>query len=268
MDGFIEVEHTGTVRLHKMGSGPKPIIALHGFSRSGAIFGGLARRLNESHTIYALDLPYHGETKWNGERYTPKQLADVILTIKVAMNLGAVDFLGHSLGGRILLKLFGQSLLPADLATSLTLVAPDGLRGNYTGKLDLLPRRVVNALAWAGSRPDALLKLADFLHRRGLFDIYTLNYLKHHLRDLRTQRMLLGSFRSLPAFRLGSNEQDGLQAFNAPIRTYLGSHDRLMNDKAVQRWFSNMPNAAVIGYQGHHSLPTEMLAEHFTRITV
>ncbi|PHI19620.1 hypothetical protein CEQ90_12165 [Lewinellaceae bacterium SD302] len=260
MNKFIHLDQVGDVRLRVMGSGPRAVIALHGFSRNGGIFGGLARRLERSHTFYAPDLPYHGETDWTTERYSPQQVSKLILAVKVAVGIDRAAFLGHSLGGRILLKLFGQGLLSPETAASLTLVAPDGLRGNYTGKLDMLPSGVVRALAWAGSRPDALLKLANFLHRRGLFDAYTLNYLTHHLRDARTQRMLLGTFRSLPAFQLGRTERAGIARLNVPIRTYLGSHDPLMNNQAVERWFADVPNTEVVGYRGHHSLPVEELA--------
>lgn len=249
----------GQIAVHRLGSGPKPIIALHGFSRNGSIFAPLARRLEQSHTIYAIDLPFHGQTEWRAERYDPQDIASVILASVAARSISRARFLGHSLGGRLLLKVLGQGLLPADLVEDLTLVAPDGLRGNYTGRLDKLPSGLVKALAWAGGRRDALLKLAELLHRRGLFDRYTLHYLQHHLRDERTQRMLLGSFRTLPKFRLGKNEQQQLADLNSII-TLVGTHDPLMNLKAVQRWFEPLPQASVQQYQGHHSLPVEVLA--------
>lgn len=260
MKTHLDVSELGRVCLHKMGHGPQAIIALHGFSRTGSIFTPLAHLLEKTHTFYALDLPFHGATNWQANSYSPEDIAKVILTSVEAKNISSAKLLGHSLGGRIWLKTIGQGLLPPTIINELILVAPDGLRGHYTGKLDKIPSGLVKALAWAGGRRDALLKLANFLHQRRLFDKYTLNYLKHHLRDERTQQMLLGSFRSLPAFRLGKTEQKGLEQLQR-ITTLVGTQDPLMNFAAVQRWFQPLQNASTRHYNGHHSLPVSELAQ-------
>jgi pimeloyl-ACP methyl ester carboxylesterase len=277
MEQLIDIAGIGQIQLRRLGSGPKKILAIHGFSRAGSIFEGLARRLGRTHTLYAIDLPYHGGTQLLADRYSPDDIEQILRTAIEAMrrqgagNQSAhdsepIDLLGHSLGGRMLLKTLGTNRLSGENISSLTLVAPDGLRGNYTGKLDVIPSGVVKALAWAGGRKDAMIRIARFLHRGGLFDAGTLNYLSHHLKDKRTQLMLLGTFRSIPAFRLGRTERSGLARREIPTTVFLGSHDPLTNDKAVLRWFNEIPAASVEIYRGHHSLPTEELARHFEEL--
>lgn len=253
-----DLKDVDRIAWRRYGTGPAPIIALHGFSRDGGIFGGLGRRLAQTHVIHACDLPYHGSTQWSAPRYDAKEVAGLIRDRMISQGIERANFLGHSLGGRLLLKVLGGGLLPAAAVRGLVLVAPDGLRGNYTGKLDKLPGPLVRALAWAGGRRDALLRLARLLHRRGLFDRYTLQYLEHHLRDERTQKMLLGTFRSLPAFRLGAAEQRGLASV-PKILALVGDRDPLMNREAVSRWFAPLEQAVVRPYAGHHSLPLGVL---------
>jgi len=89
----------GNVSVREYGAGP-PLVALHGFTLTGAQFEPLANHLGRS--ILAPDLPGHGTT-----RVTP---VDVPTTIAALTQwLQGVDtpvpVLGYSMGGRIALSL-------------------------------------------------------------------------------------------------------------------------------------------------------------------
>ena len=47
-----------------MGSGKQILIALHGYGDNAALYKVLLPSLGNRYTIYAIDLPYHGRTRW------------------------------------------------------------------------------------------------------------------------------------------------------------------------------------------------------------
>lgn len=93
-----------TVAYQKVGSGT-PLIILHGWGSSMRAMMPIATQLSELRTSYVIDLPGFGNSpeppvSWNIDDY-----ADLIESFIKDLNLGQVDLLVHSFGGRISLKL-------------------------------------------------------------------------------------------------------------------------------------------------------------------
>ena len=97
------------VKLHSTtrGKGP-PVVLLHGLFGSGSNLGALSRALQDSFTVYSVDLPNHGDSDW---------LEDADL----ASTAGAVgDWLSHqglaqaraqSQGGTLAVQIQGQAII-------------------------------------------------------------------------------------------------------------------------------------------------------------
>lgn len=121
--------HGPTLAYRTYGHGPLPMLAFHGFGRTGADFAVLEPALGERCTIYAFDLHFHGQSPGYPERadqpFTPKELA--VFFAAFADHIGAkkVALLGYSLGGRIALSLLEQ--MPERIQSAY-LAAPDGLK--------------------------------------------------------------------------------------------------------------------------------------------
>lgn len=86
-----------------MGSGP-PVVLLHGLFGSGNNLGALARALQDSHTVYALDLPNHGRSDWLEDASLPA-LAACLGEWLSEQGIAAASLLGHSLGGKVAMQL-------------------------------------------------------------------------------------------------------------------------------------------------------------------
>jgi len=89
----------------KEGNGPKNILLLHGWGSNYTLFDKIIKFLSQKHTVYALDLPGFGSSDlpsnpWNVDDYTKL----VIEFIKL-MKIDKLSLLGHSFGGRIIIKL-------------------------------------------------------------------------------------------------------------------------------------------------------------------
>ncbi len=103
--------------IHRFGTGPRRVVALHCAQGNGAMFGGLAL---PNATLIAPDLRGHGtEPLWNGQGdYHSDCTRDAIV---LAETEAPVDLIGHSLGATIALRV---ALERPELLRSLTLIEP------------------------------------------------------------------------------------------------------------------------------------------------
>lgn len=99
-----------------------PVVALHGFTQSGASWAGLARRLQATHRVVAVDLPGHGASAgveadlWEGAELVADAAA-------AAVGPGPAAYVGYSLGGRFALHL---ALRRPDVVSRLVVVSATG----------------------------------------------------------------------------------------------------------------------------------------------
>ncbi|HRF80540.1 MAG TPA: alpha/beta fold hydrolase [Flavobacteriales bacterium] len=121
--------HGPTLAYRTYGSGPLPVLAFHGFGRTGADYAILEKELGDRCTLYAFDLHFHGQSPGYPERaetpFTPKELATFFTAFADRIGAEQVATLGYSLGGRIALNLLEQ--VPERISHAF-LAAPDGLK--------------------------------------------------------------------------------------------------------------------------------------------
>jgi len=174
------------------------MLSVHGFGRNGRRMERLALALGKEYTTFAPDLPYHGRSEWVEQQYTPRELAEVFNRLLADYQNHPVYLLGHSLGGRILSNCLPYLKHPD--VRDLALVAPDGAGGRYTNWIDTLPTSLIRPLAKFSERPRYILRLSNWLHRRGVINRYSAEYLNHNLKDGTFRRRLAGSLRSVLKF--------------------------------------------------------------------
>jgi len=96
------------VAYYTVGDG-KPLIILHGWGSSSEVMMPLAKKLSALRTCVLIDLPGFGETPEPQDPWSVGDYADLINTfISEKYQELPVDFLVHSFGGRILLKILSQ----------------------------------------------------------------------------------------------------------------------------------------------------------------
>jgi 2-succinyl-6-hydroxy-2,4-cyclohexadiene-1-carboxylate synthase len=83
------------------GSGP-PLVALHGFTQTGRLWGTFGEMLEKDFTVVAVDLPGHGDSR--GVRADlPTAAGLVVDAVQGLLGSEPCDLLGYSLGARIAL---------------------------------------------------------------------------------------------------------------------------------------------------------------------
>lgn len=118
IDGVRNVEIAGNrFSVHSHGDGPgAPLILLHGFLGSAAWWNGPGARWAASRTVFAVDLPGHGETLTRREAFGyARQVAAVAALINALSPGRPAHLLGYSMGGRLALGAAVQGLHLASL---------------------------------------------------------------------------------------------------------------------------------------------------------
>lgn len=102
------------------------LVLVHGLGSAGSIWKSLLPELTKDFTVYAIDLPGHGEAPLIGETgFEPQSLAQSIVDL-MESSYGIQEFhvAGNSLGGWIALEM---AAVAPDRVKSVTALAPAGL---------------------------------------------------------------------------------------------------------------------------------------------
>lgn len=115
----------GPLRYLKTGDAPGiPVLLLHGFGGDLNSWMFNQPALSARHTVFALDLPGHGESTKQIDLASVAALSQTVDAFLEAMGIDIAHIVGHSLGGGCALSL---SLDHPVRAASLTLICPVGL---------------------------------------------------------------------------------------------------------------------------------------------
>lgn len=248
--------------VRRYGNGRKIMLSVHGFGRNGRRMERLALALGQEFTTFAPDLPYHGKSEWVEQRYAPADLAATFNCLLADFQDRPVYLLGHSLGGRILSNTL--PLLDHPDIRDLALVAPDGAGGRYTNWIDTLPSSLIRPLAKFTERPRYLLRLSNFLRRRGVINRYSVEYLNHNLKDGTFRRRMAGSLRSVLLFPPSPADLEAALSWRAITATvFAGDRDPLLHHERLEAVYGPLPSVRVVPYTGSHWLPEQLLYDYY-----
>lgn len=109
------------INFQKMGSG-EPMIIMHGLFGTLDNLKLIAKSLANSHTVYLIDLPGHGESSCV-QPFDLPNMAKAVIEFAEEMGLTNFSILGHSLGGKVAMEV---ALARPDLVKSIAVadIAP------------------------------------------------------------------------------------------------------------------------------------------------
>lgn len=101
------------------------VVLLHGWGANLHSFDGLTKLLSTKYRVLALDLPGFGESDSLKESFSVDNYADIVIAfIKEVIGEGIpVILVGHSYGGRIIIKLNSRSNLPFNITKNVLIDA-------------------------------------------------------------------------------------------------------------------------------------------------
>ncbi len=214
---------------NRYGSGPNWIFCFHGYGESGESFALFEPYLGETHTLIAVDIPFHGKTEWNGPLLLEPQLLIQFINSITDDSQSRVTFLAYSMGGRIALRLF--ELMP-DRIQSMVLVAPDGLHQNkwqwFTTKTSVgnwIFKNTMQNPQWLFQ----LIKMARFLK---LLNPSISKFVHYYLDDPKERAELYKIWTTTRRFRPSlANLKTLVKDHNVPLQLIFGKYDRIILTK-------------------------------------
>lgn len=146
------------------GNSEKVILLLHGWGANITLFNATIKDLSNHHKVYALDMPGFGDSEeppcsWNVDSYV-----DFVIEFIRKMNIQKLSILGHSFGGRVIIKMVNRNDLPFAIG-KLILIDSAGILPKRSTKQKLkvrffkLAKKVVSNKLMVKLFPDALENL-------------------------------------------------------------------------------------------------------------
>lgn len=94
-----------TLHYRVSGNGD-PVLFLHGFLEDASMWEGIYPAIAaEGFQVFCLDLPCHGESRYNGQVCEMKEMAEIVAAFIKSQQLSKPIIIGHSMGGYVGLEL-------------------------------------------------------------------------------------------------------------------------------------------------------------------
>jgi len=247
-----------TIHYLRSGTGNKILICFHGYGESAAHFQFLNNRLQDEFTLFAIDLPFHGETKWAGGSFDAKKLLAIVKAIlkKENLELNSIHLIGFSLGGRLALSLFDE--MPNEVAR-LVLLAPDGLKLNFWYWLSTQTFIGNRFFKLTMTSPGWFLGMLRIGNRLKLINQSIYKFVEYYIHDARVRKELYDRWTSMRRCKPSiSRIRKQILDNKTTIRLLYGKHDRIILASPAMRFIEGLPDASITMLNcGHQVLHTK-----------
>lgn len=244
--------------FHKLGSGPRILLAFHGIGQDGSsCFAPILASLGIHYTIYAFDLPFHGQ---HGdapfEVILKAEWKKSIQEFLKETNITRFDITGFSIGGRFALATL--EAFPENIDNAF-LIAPDGVSEHpmYTLATRVPPARWI--YGWLMRHPGVFF---PGVHVARTLKLASKSLVRFTQQVLNTPEKRQTIYRSWVAFRDLRFDIPALvktaNANQVTIYLFAGVYDSLLKPKAVRKLAELLPQNQYIELKSGHT----RLVEH------
>jgi len=247
----------------RFGSGPKLMIAMPGYGDKKEVFLNLATALSKTYTVYAVDLPGHGESSWPFDSFAKLDLEKLIQAILQKENKNQFTLMGHSFGGRATL-----SMLPAfaDQLDEIILLAPDGLDEGYMRRATFLPKGIRKFLQRILKKPNWYLSLVSGLNKIGLLKDYSLHFVKLNFANPKRRKRLFLFWNSIDEFQIKPTAvRELLNQKKIPVQIVLGKQDFVIPGAAWKEWAKELDLVELTELDANHRIVGEALNAYLSK---
>ncbi len=214
------------ISYYRFGQGPVPVLCFHGYGENAASFAFLEAASGDKFSFHAVELPFHGHTRWNeGLDFTSDHLEEIIGLLTIPSATKPI-LMGFSLGGRVVLSFYQKS---PDFCSKLVLIAPDGLLMNpwyWLSTQTLLGNRLFR---FTMHRPGWFFSLLKVMNKTGRVNASVFKFVNTYIgnRDLR-----LALYRRWTVLRKLKPDLKQIRSFirknHTPVKLLYGKHDRII----------------------------------------
>lgn len=221
-----------------------PLLCFHGYGESSLAYDIPQLQLTDTHTLIAIDLPFHGKTVWNeSQACTP---ADLLLVLQQILDqiYGSTAvkplpiLLGFSLGGRIALSLYQQQ---PDLFQKIVLLAPDGLKVNPWYRLATQTRAGNRFFRYTMQKPGWFFGILKAANKLRLVNSSVFKFVNHYIGDPQVRELLYLRWTGLRKFRPDLQKiRKMIRLHRMPVRLVFGRFDRIILPGPGERFINGL----------------------------
>jgi pimeloyl-ACP methyl ester carboxylesterase len=221
------------ISYYRIGRGRQVVLCFHGYGEAGKTFSFLEKIAGERYSFFAMDLPFHGQTKWNeGLNFSTADLQKIAegLLAEHQLKPQTLDqqlcLIGFSLGGRMALSLYQQQ---AQSIQKVVLLAPDGLKVNFWYWL--------STQTWLGNRffaltmkhPGWFLGFLQLLNKLKLVNASIFKFVNFYISDKEVRDLLYQRWTNLRKIKPDIPViKSAIQKHRTAFRLVYGKHDRII----------------------------------------
>ncbi len=224
----------------------------HGFGQDHSIWYQWIEILSNKYRVIAIDLPFHGESKYPDKHLGKDQWIRLINRLITKEGIDSFHVLGYSLGGRFVFPL----LFHGDFQiNSVTLIAPDGVYRSiwYRVATHQLFNRIFKHFMYHPSRLRHWIRFVETLK------IANPSLVKFARKELDNHRDRIRAYQSwtylAPLKFPNQSLREKLQKTKSHVLLVLGERDRIIPSKRLIPIFNQLENVAIkIAPLRHHSL--------------
>ncbi len=215
-----------TIAYNIYGSGKKAVICLHGYAQTAGRWAMLEPHLRQQYTLYAIDLPYHGKTRWQHiDTFTLSALLEIIQMILPA-GTEKYHLLAYSMGGRIALRLLQE--VP-HMIEKAVLLAPDGLHRNPWYRFathTVIGRKIFNQFK---KNPKLIIIIGKRLRKQGILSDQLYNLTYYYIHDKEARYILYNRWISTRHFRPDLQLiRKAIAQYQIPVEMVFADQDKII----------------------------------------
>lgn len=259
--------HHSEINFHVFGNGEAPLFCFHGYGNNGRSFEFLNEYLGNRFTFFSIDLPFHGESKWN-ESYpiNPSDLIQILKLLLEKHGFGGkmISLCGYSLGGRIALAL--TELMAAEVERTV-LIAPDGLHMNFwywVGTQTQTGNFIFNRIM---KHPQFVERFFALAEKRGWASKREIDFAGYYVRTETARLNLYNRWTFLRKFKPSiRNLRRVILKFNISVRMLFGINDPIILSKRSEKLRKGIPHVKVDIVSANHFLLNRSHADDIVKM--
>lgn len=212
-------------------------------------------------TVFALDLPYHGQTQWPYAEFTLADMEQIIRKVVDHLGHSTCSLLGFSFGARM-----AVCLLPHlhDVCTTLLLLSPDGLNTRGMLLVTHLPKAWRRWLQQLTEKPAVVQTICRSATLLRPLAPTACAFIHRHMADPRRRQRAFGCWQSLLHFNLNpSLAHQILARYPCPVILIFGKNDPLIQKRNIRKLANSVGHLTCIPLPCGHHLPATLLAPTF-----
>nr|WP_066834249.1 alpha/beta fold hydrolase [Rufibacter quisquiliarum] len=236
-----------------MGSGPKALLAFHGYGQEGHYYDAMARVLQPQYTVYAIDLFFHGQSTLSkaDQPLSKRKLQEFIQALLEKEGITKFSVMAFSMGGKFALTTLEKFHPQID---QLYLIAPDGIKTHLLYNIATYPGWLQGVFKGIVLRPTRFFKTLHWLERKRWVDTSLVKFANWQMNSpekrVRVYRSWTG-FRKLTfstAYLVKLLNQSEIE-----VTVFLGKYDQIISHGRLKNFLNALHRHKLVVLQTGHT---------------